>query len=265
MAIAAAIVAFGFIGSRLLGVVRTTAIADAFGSAPELDAYNIAFRIPDLIFQVLAGSDPRGRVHPGVLAAVPARKRRSGVAARQPHPEHRDGRDGAFSACSRSSSRRVLVPLLAPGLGKDIGRQDELTDEAVELTRIMLLSPLFFAVSGIVTGILTGGSSSCSRRISPMLYNLAIIFGALVLADRWGVNGLAVGVVWARAAPARSDPRPLPRTNALRTLSFGRGDAAVREVGRLMGPRVVGLAAAQLNFVVTGIFASKVGASAIPN
>src|SRR5687767_1643453 len=56
LAIAAAIVAFGFIGSRLLGIVRTVAIADAFGSSPELDAYNIAFRIPDLIFQVLAGA-----------------------------------------------------------------------------------------------------------------------------------------------------------------------------------------------------------------
>src|SRR6185503_18642660 len=56
LAIAAAIVAFGFVGSRLLGVVRTVAIADAFGSTPELDAYNIAFRIPDLIFQVLAGA-----------------------------------------------------------------------------------------------------------------------------------------------------------------------------------------------------------------
>jgi putative peptidoglycan lipid II flippase len=48
-------------------------------------------------------------------------------------------------------------------------------------------------------------------------------------------------------------------------LGFGWGDAAVREVARLMGPRVVGLAAAQVNFVITGFFASKVGSSAISN
>ncbi len=56
LAIAAAIVAFGFIGSRLLGIVRTVAIAGAFGASPDVDAYNIAFRVPDLIFQVLAGA-----------------------------------------------------------------------------------------------------------------------------------------------------------------------------------------------------------------
>ena len=56
LAIAAAIVGFGFLGSRLLGVVRTAAIADTFGASPELDAYWVAFRVPDLIFQVLAGA-----------------------------------------------------------------------------------------------------------------------------------------------------------------------------------------------------------------
>ena len=56
LAIAAAIVAFGFLGSRVLGVLRTTVIAWRFGSGPELDAYNVAFRVPDLIFQVLAGA-----------------------------------------------------------------------------------------------------------------------------------------------------------------------------------------------------------------
>ncbi|MEZ4479844.1 MAG: lipid II flippase MurJ [Dehalococcoidia bacterium] len=54
--LAAAIVGFGFIGSRLLGVLRTVAIAHQFGSSPDLGAYNVAFRVPDLIFQVLAGA-----------------------------------------------------------------------------------------------------------------------------------------------------------------------------------------------------------------
>ena len=56
LVIAAAIVAFGFLASRLLGVARTAIIANEFGASPELDAYWVAFRIPDLIFQVLAGA-----------------------------------------------------------------------------------------------------------------------------------------------------------------------------------------------------------------
>jgi putative peptidoglycan lipid II flippase len=194
LAIAAAIVAFGFIGSRLLGIVRTVAIADAFGSSPELDAYNIAFRIPDLIFQVLAGATLGSAFIP-VFARL----------------YRRDGADAAWRLASHILNvvtvatavlcvlafiaAPLIVPLLAPGLGEDIGREEELTDRAVELTRIMLLSPFFFAMSGIVTGILNGRQRFLLTALSPILYNAAIIFGAVALSGRWGVNGLAVGVV----------------------------------------------------------------------
>ena len=142
LAIAAAIVAFGFLGSRLLGVARTAAIADAFGASPELDAYWVAFRIPDPDLPAARGGDAGERLHPRVYAPLPA-----------PGSWTRPGR-------SRATSSRIvmvataalclialaltpwLVPLFAPGLGEDIGRGDELTAEAVKLTRIMLLSPL---------------------------------------------------------------------------------------------------------------------------
>jgi peptidoglycan biosynthesis protein MviN/MurJ (putative lipid II flippase) len=46
LALAAAIVAFGFVGSRILGVVRSVAIADQFGTGEDVEAYFVAFRIP---------------------------------------------------------------------------------------------------------------------------------------------------------------------------------------------------------------------------
>ncbi len=262
LAIAAAIVAFGFIGSRLLGIVRTVAIAGAFGASPDVDAYNIAFRIPDLIFQVLAGATLGSAFIP-VFARL----------------YRREGEDAAWRLASHVINivtaatavlcviafifAPLLVPLLAPGLGKDIGRHDELTGEAVTLTRIMLLSPLLFAVSGMVTGILNGRQRFLLPALSPMLYNLAIIFGAVFLADRWGVKGLAYGVVAGAALHLLVQVPGLFQERMKWQPGFGRADPAVREVARLMGPRVIGLAAAQFNFVVTGFFASKVGASVI--
>lgn len=264
LAIAAAIVAFGFIGSRLLGVLRTVVIANAFGSSPELDAYNIAFRVPDLIFQVLAGATLGSAFIP-VFARL----------------YRREGEAEAWRLASRVLNivtvataalcavafvlAPVLVPMLAPGLGEDLGRRDELMDEAVELTRIMLLSPLLFAVSGIITGILNGRQRFFLPALSPMLYNLAIIFGAVFLADEWGVKGLAVGVVIGAGLHLAIQVPGLFRERMRYEPGFGWGDAAVREVARLMGPRVVGLAAAQVNFVITGFFASKVGSAAISN
>lgn len=262
LAIAATIVAFGFIGSRLLGIVRTVAIAGAFGASPDVDAYNIAFRVPDLIFQVLAGATLGSAFIP-VFARL----------------YRREGEDAAWRLASRVINivtaataalcviafifAPLLVPLLAPGLGKDIGRHDELTGEAVTLTRIMLLSPLLFAVSGMVTGILNGRQRFLLPALSPMLYNLAIIFGAVFLADRWGVKGLAYGVVAGAALHLLVQVPGLFQERMKWQPGFGRADPAVREVARLMGPRVIGLAAAQFNFVVTGFFASKVGASVI--
>ena len=264
LAIAAAIVAFGFVGSRLLGVVRTIVIAETFGSAPELDAYNVAFRIPDLIFQVLAGATLGSAFIP-VFARV----------------WRRDGEAAAWRLASRVLNiifaatavlclaafiaAPVLVPLLAPGLGDDLGRGDELTAKAVELTRIMLLSTLLFAVSGMVTGILNGRQQFLLPALAPMLYNLGIIFGAVALAGRWGVEGLAVGVVAGAALHLAVQIPGLAREGMRYESGFGRAEPAVREVGALMGPRVIGLAAAQVNFLVTGFFASKVGASAISN
>lgn len=264
LAIAAAIVAFGFLGSRLLGVLRTVAIAGAFGSSPELDAYNVAFRIPDLIFQVLAGATLGSAFIP-VFARV----------------ARRDGDDPAWRLASTVLNlvaaataalcvvafvlAPYLVPLAAPGLGDDVGRHVELTDKAVKLTRLMLLSPLLFSVSGMVTGILNGRQRFFLSALAPMLYNIAIIFGAVVLSGPWGVEGLAVGVVIGAALHLAIQIPGLFRERMRYSPSFDWRDPATREVARLMGPRVVGLAAAQVNFLVTIYFGSKIGSSTISN
>ncbi len=262
LALAAAIVAAGFIGSRLLGVVRTIVIAKVFGASPELDAYNVAFRVPDLIFQVLAGATLGSAFIPvfartfereGAQAAwlLAARVLNLVVVAT------------ALLCAAAFVAAPVLVPLLAPGLGDDIGRSAELTGKAVTLTRVMLASTLLFAASGMLTGMLNGRERFLAPALAPMLYNLGIIFGAAALGERWGVNGLAVGVVLGAAMHLGVQVPPLLAAGFRPRAVLGWSDPAVREVARLMGPRVIGLAAAQFNFVVTGFFASRVGASAI--
>ena len=72
---AAGIVAFGFLASRLLGLLRTVAIAHAFGTDPQLGAYWVAFRLPDLVFQLLAGATlsqqaKEAKPDPAALAAA---------------------------------------------------------------------------------------------------------------------------------------------------------------------------------------------------
>ena len=191
LAMAASVVALGFLGSRLLGLVRTVVIAHQFGTRPDLDAYFVAFRIPDLIFQLLAGATLGS-------AFIPTFAR---VAT-----DHGD-REGwrlasgvlnllfaatLFFALVGLLLAPLLVPLTAPGLGDETGQHAQLTSLAVDLTRIMMLSPVLFAVSGMFMGILNARHHFLAPAFAPMFYNAAIIVGALISSD---VKVLAICVV----------------------------------------------------------------------
>jgi putative peptidoglycan lipid II flippase len=138
-------------------------------------------------------------------------------------------------------------------------------DKAVLLTRIMLISPLLFSISGVMTGVLNARQQFFLPALAPMLYNLSIIFGALALSGPWGIEGLTAGVVAGAGLHMLVQVPGLIRERMTFRFVLDITDQAAREVGRLMGPRVLGLAAIQLNFLITTFFASKVDDRAIAN
>src|SRR3989304_4500276 len=96
--------------------------------------------------------------------------------------------------------------------------------------------------------------------LAPMIYNLSIIVAALVSDD---VRGLAIGVVAGSLLPL-AIPLPALRSVGMRySLIAQWRDSGVRQVARLMAPRVLGLAAVQLNFLITVFFASTISDEAI--
>ena len=191
LAVAASIVALGFLGSRLLGLLRTVAIAHQFGTSPNLDAYFVAFRIPDLVFQLLAGATLGSAFIPTFARVMGARGNRE-----------------AWRLASSVLNllllatlvvaviglllAPVLVPITAPGLGDQTSQHAQLTSLAVDLTRIMLISPVLFCVSGMFMGILNARHHFLAPALAPMFYNAAIIVAALFSHD---VRVLAFAVV----------------------------------------------------------------------
>jgi putative peptidoglycan lipid II flippase len=259
---AAGIVAVGFLLSRLLGVARSVAIAGAFGTEPELAAYWVAFRLPDLVFQLLAGATLSAAFIPTYSRIRTTRGSRAAweMASSVLHLVSVAtfiAAGIAFLAAPR------VVPWLAPGLGQATGREDELMALAVHLTRLMLLSPLFFGISGMLTGILNARQHFLAPAVAPLIYNASIILSALFLAEPFGVEGLAWGVVVGSAGHL------LVQLPALRAVGFRWSPSlnvfseGVRDVLALMGPRVVGLAASQVNFLAVIFFASFISDEAI--
>ncbi len=260
------LIGLSFLGSRLLGVARTGVIADQFGTSVELDAFWVAMRLPDLVFQLLAGSTLAAAFIPVYARVLQNRGERS--AWRLASIVLNWVLIGTIAlAVAVFFAAEWIVPALAPGLGEDSGVQDAIIEDAVFLTRVLLLSPILFAVSGMLTGVLHARRHFLLPAISPMLYNLAIILGALLLPEELGVEALVIGVVAGSGLhlmiqlPALSTA--LVRSGGGLGFNFNLGDLEAREVLRLMAPRTLGLAAAQINLIVLTFFGSLIGDSTI--
>ena len=259
---AAVLVGLGFLLSRLLGALRGVALASEFGTSADLDAFWVAIRLPDLVFQLLAGATLASAFIP-VYARYLARR----------------GEDEAWRLASAVLNVVLLativlalavmalapwiVPAMAPGLGEDAGMQEALRDKAIFLTRVMLVSPILFAVSGMFTGVLNARHHFLLPALAPALYNLAIILGALLASDRYGVDALAIGVIVGSGLHLAVQVPALVAAGMHWTPTLGLRDRGVREVLRLMAPRMIGLGAAQVNLIVLIFFASFVADGAI--
>ncbi|HWO72399.1 MAG TPA: murein biosynthesis integral membrane protein MurJ, partial [Dehalococcoidia bacterium] len=260
LTVAALIVAAGFLGSRLLGLVRNVAIAHAFGTDPELDAFWVAIRLPDLAFQLISGATLASAFMPTFARVREERGAQEGWRLASSVLNLVLLATLALAAAIFVFAPRI-VPLLAPGLGEDIGRGPELQGLAVDLTRIMLASSVLFAVSGMCMGILNAQRRFLTPALAPMLYNFSLIVAALISDD---VHVLAAGVVVGAALHLAVQVPDLRQTGMTYRAVASWKDAAVRQVASLMAPRVFGLAATQVNFYVIAIFfASNLGAGAI--
>jgi putative peptidoglycan lipid II flippase len=248
LARAGLIVIGAFLASRVLGWVRVVVLANLFGASAELDAYYAAFRIPDLVFQLVAAGAIASSLVPVLagLVATHERQRAWRVASTVLNLML-----GALIAVS------LILWLLAPQLMPILvpGFDAETTEMTVQLTRLMLLSPVFLAAGAIASAILNTEDRFGAAAMAPVAYNLCIIAFALLLAPVMGVYAAAIGVVAGSVAhllvqvPAlRRMFRYSPRTDA--------ADPAARQAFWLMLPRAIGLGANQITFLVNTALAS---------
>jgi len=239
-----------FVLSRLLGLAREMIIGARFGTSAELDAYLAAFRLPDLIFQLIAGGALGSAFIPTFTACLT-------------RGDHTTAWRLASAVVNLVLLLLTLIALLAALFAQTLvahviapgfpSTQQALT---AQLLRWLLVSTLIFGISGLIMGVLNSFQHFLSPALAPAIYNLGIIGGAWFLAPRWGVHGLVIGVVAGATGHLLVQVPALIRRRPRYIPTLGLHQAEVREVGRLMGPRVLGLAAVQLNFLVNTILAS---------
>jgi putative peptidoglycan lipid II flippase len=245
-----------FLVARILGWVRVIVISTTFGLTRELDAFYAAFPIPNLIFEIVAAGAIASAVIP-ILAGL----RATGEV------------DRAWRVASTmlnlmlvlvaalatlaALAAPLIVPLIAPGFEP---AEQALT---VELTRIMLIGPVFLALGAVATSVLNSSGRFAAAAMAPIAYNLALIAAPLLLADTMGIYCLALGVVVGSMLHFGVQILPMRWAGFRYSPRVDLGDRQAREALTLMVPRAIGLTAGRLTFVVATAVASGLGAGAV--
>jgi putative peptidoglycan lipid II flippase len=249
LARAGLIVSGAYLAARVLGYVRVVVIGSTLGAAPELDAFLTAFRIPDLIFQLVAAGTVASALVPMVAGELgTGRTSRAWQLVSTIASLMSVGL--VVLAAVAWVAAPLLVPLIAPGFA---GAQLQRT---IDLTRLMLLAPMFLALGAVATSTLNAHNRFAAAALAPIVYDLAIIGAAFILTPSLGVMGLAIGVVAGSLGHLLVQLPPLARTGFKFTPNLNARDPDVRQALGLMGPRAVALGATQITFIVATALAS---------
>lgn len=257
----AMIIALFSIFSRLLGLLRDRFLSSSFGAGQVLDAYYAAFRLPDLVFNTLVLGALSSAFIPVFLRYW-----------RQDKEEAWQITSGVlnilflivlFFSIVFFIFAPLIVNYMVPGFAP------ETKALTVSLTRIMLIGTLFFTLSNIAGSVLNSFRRFLIYSLAPVMYNLGIIFGILVLVKKTGLGltGLGWGVALGAGLHFLVQVPTLLKIGYRWKPVLNLRHPAIKKISTLMLPRCFGLAVSQFNFIVTTFIASgiTIGAVAIYN
>ena len=256
----AGIVSLAVMASRVLGLVRDQVFAVLFGAGLHFDAFLTAFRIPNLLRDLLAE---------GALS--------SAFVTTFSQTLQEKGKSAALKLSNRVASLSIIViciisilawnftaeivRLLAPGFFAVPGKA-ELT---IHLTRIMIPFLLFIALAAQAMGMLNAFNIFGMPALASAFFNIGIIAGGVLLGFFLGpflgispIAGMAYGVLIGGFLELAVQWPSLKRCGVSFRPDFTVRDPGVRQIIRLMGPAVIGTAAVQINVFVNTNFASAI-------
>lgn len=236
--------------SQLLALVRDRILAAHFGAGHILDLYYAGFRIPDFLFATVASLLSLYALLP-ILSRL--EQEGEGVAV----SFLRDTLLVFFVGMAAVAGIvwflvPQLVELIAPGFTEDPTAYASL----IILVRILLLQPILLGASNTLAALTQLRHRFVLYSISPLLYNLGIIFGAVELYPRMGIAGLGWGVVIGALMHVLVQVPFFLSEPSKRTIPFRQALKNIKEVLVLSVPRTLALSASQISLLVLIALAS---------
>ena len=251
------VVAAAFGLAAAAGLLRNIIIGRQFGIGADLDAYYAAFKLPDLIFSIVAG---------GALATAFIPVFANFLAT--------DDRAGAWRLASAVTNLvvvavtglAVVAGLLAPWIVRTLiapGFTPAAQAETAAVMRILLLSTIVFGVSAVQGSALHGFKHFLLPALAPVVYPLGIVAGAVWLSPIWGTRGLVVGAVVGACLHLAIKIPALLRYGFRWQPVLDLGGPAVRRVLWLLGPRLLDLGVFHATLIMMTNLASRLGPGSV--
>ena len=233
---AATLIMIMIVVSRILGLIRQRVLANYFVPS-DLSLFFAAFRLPDLIFEVLVFGTFTSAFIPVFSKAL------------------RDGKKRAWEIAGRVvtigllifACAAIILAIWAPQIYSAIapGFGDGQTIQIANLARILFAAQGFFVISYVLTGVLESLRRFLVPALAPIFYNIGIILGTVFLTPYLGLMAPAVGVVIGATAHFLIQ-FPLSRKLGFRFIWDFKNDEEVKKVGTLALPRIIDLAFDQI-------------------
>ncbi len=184
---AAYLLGFFAIVSQILGLFRDRLLAHYFGAGASLDLYYASFRVPDLIFACVASLVAASVLIPFIQEKMLHKKEE----VKQFIDEMWSGFFVIMMCVSFLAF--IFMPILVSLMYSKMTLENQ--NIIITLSRILLLSPIFLGFSNFLSSIIQAHRRFALYALSPVVYNIAIILGLIVLFPIFGISGVVIGVV----------------------------------------------------------------------
>lgn len=259
--------------NKCVAALRQIIIARQFGLSVELDIFNIANNLPDMLFTLISGGALSMALIP-VMADVINKK----------------GKNAGWKLFSSVANLCFLCaailafftavfsrPLVVSQIGIAPGFSEEQQASVIRLMRLNLIGMLIFAVSGMITGGLQANQHFLLPAIAPCFYNFGQIFGALILSPEkpytigpltlpcfgMGIDGLVFGVIIGASAHLLIQVPALIRHKFNWYPVLDLKDDGVIRILHILGPRILSMFFMQLIFIIRDNYASRLATGAV--
>jgi putative peptidoglycan lipid II flippase len=235
--------------SYVLGLIRDRIFARTFGASEILDTYNAAFIIPNLLLNIFVAGALTAAFTPiftQLWSTDDDETEANQVATTVMH-------SAVFIILIMGTLAFIFMPMLTPYVAK--GFDAEQMKSLVSTSRLLILSPLIFALSNTFGSILISYERFIAYGLSPILYNIGIISGAY-FAKSMGINGLVLGVILGALLHMIVRLISVARSKFKLTYPLAFKNKSFKQILKLMVPRMVGQPVEQLTFLAFTSIAS---------